>query len=63
VNKIIVTSLFSICLSSAYGQTSFGIKAGINRNDILIENVPFLPIALYQPSIGFHAGIFAKKNL
>lgn len=63
MDKIIITSLLVICLSSAYGQAPFGIKAGINRNDIVIENAPFLPARLYQPNVGFHAGVFTQIRL
>lgn len=48
---------------SAYGQPSFGIKAGLNFNDIIVENAPWLPINLYRPSIGFHLGVISEFRL
>jgi len=46
-----------------FGQTAIGIKGGPNYNTITIKNAPYLPVHLYQPSIGFHAGVFTKVNI
>ncbi len=61
-NALIMVLIF-ICSLNSYGQTSFGIKGGVNYNDIVIENAPFLPISLYRPNIGFHVGVFTRIRI
>lgn len=63
VCKLIVTFLVLICFSQSYSQTLFGIKGGVNYNDIVIDNAPALPINLYRPNIGFHAGVFTQIRI
>lgn len=45
------------------GQLPIGIKAGLNLNDIVIKNAPWLPIRTYMPSLGFHIGVTTAFNL
>ena len=57
-----------LCLSltfaaNSYSQVPIGIKAGLNINDILIENAPFFPVNLFRPNIGFHVGLISKFSL
>ena len=60
MSKILIVAYFLlIWATNSRGQTLFGLKAGLNRNEIVVENAPFLPLLLYRPNIGFHAGMFA----
>jgi len=59
---VLITALIFICTAS-YGQTTFGIKGGINQNNLVIENAPFLPVRSFTPSIGFHIGTVAVIKL
>ncbi len=63
MGKFAVTFLILICVSQSYSQTLFGLKGGINYNEIVIENAPSLPLRLYQPNIGFHVGIFTRIRI
>jgi Outer membrane protein beta-barrel domain len=63
MSKFAVIFLILICINQSYSQTHFGIKGGINYNDIVIENAPFLPISLYRPNIGFHVGLFTRIRI
>jgi hypothetical protein len=63
MSKFAITFLVLICVSKCYSQTLFGIKGGVNYNDIVIENAPFLPISLYRPNIGFHVGVFTHIRI
>ncbi len=63
MSKFTITFLVFICVSQSYSQTLFGIKGGVNYNDIVIENAPFLPISLYRPNIGFHVGVFTHIRI
>jgi len=62
-NRILILSLLLALGISCYGQASFGIKGGLNFNDIVIKNAPFLPIRTYTPSLGFHFGVISKLEL
>jgi len=63
MSKFAVIFLILICASQSFSQTLFGIKGGVNYNDIVIENAPFLPISLYRPNIGFHVGVFTRIRI
>ncbi|MBK5279961.1 MAG: hypothetical protein JJE09_13970 [Bacteroidia bacterium] len=63
MNKILIIFFLLIYTINSCSQISLGIKGGLNRNDIVIENAPFLPIGLYQPNIGFHVGLFSYVHV
>ncbi len=63
MNKIVIIVFLLNYTIHAYSQIPFGIKGGVNRNDIVIENAPFLPIGLYQPNVGFHVGLFGEVRV
>ena len=57
--KIIKTLLFgaatALCVSSVTGQTTFGLKGGVNIAD-MTDN-------LYKPRISGHGGIFVNRSI
>jgi hypothetical protein len=60
---ILIPCLMLTFLANSYSQVPIGIKAGLNLNDIVIKNAPFLPIRTYTPSLGFHIGVTTTFNL
>jgi hypothetical protein len=63
VSKFAITLLILSCATYSYSQTYFGIKAGVNYNDITVRNAPFLPLSAYRPNIGFHVGVFTQIRI
>ena len=63
MSKFAVIFLILICVGQSNSQTFFGVKGGVNYNDIVIENAPFLPMSLYRPNIGFHVGVFTRIRI
>lgn len=60
---ILIPCLILTFRVACYGQIPIGIKFGINGNDIIIENAPFLPVNLYRPSMGFLVGVTSNFRL
>jgi hypothetical protein len=60
---IIVTLIVLATLKFGYAQPVFGVKCGVNLNDVVVENAPFLPIHLYERNVGFNIGVFTQFNL
>lgn len=63
MKAIIVTLVVLTTIEFSYSQPVFGVKGGINLNEIVIENAPFLPILTYENNVGFHIGIFSQFTL
>ncbi len=61
-NKLIVFLLLFYA-TNTFGQISFGITGGVNRNDVIVTNAPFLPTSLYRPNTGYHLGVFTRIQL
>jgi Outer membrane protein beta-barrel domain len=61
----LVTLLLVTCSFASIGQVSFGVKGGINVNEIASKEIPtsFAYLFETEASIGFHFGLFTKLKL
>jgi len=60
---IIVTLVVLTTLEFGYTQPVFGIRGGINLNDIVMDGAPALPKHLYENNIGFHISVLSQFSL
>lgn len=57
---VIILMLGSV---SAFGQFTFGIKGGVNFNDMAVKNIPDGMLDPYVSNIGFHIGLYGMLPL
>jgi len=63
MKQLIILVASVLCWNITVAQTQWGVKAGINYNEVRLENVPFLPISGLRSNIGFHIGGFGELGL
>ncbi len=63
MKSIVPVLVFLIGFGYAYSQPVLAVKGGININDVIVAGAPFLPIRLYEKSIGFHVGVISNYSL
>lgn len=61
--RYLTLSLILIISSTVLAQTQWGLRAGMNFNDIRLDNAPFLPNSYFRNNISFHIGTFVEFSL
>jgi hypothetical protein len=65
MKKLLLLTLVLFSISS-FGQMSFGVKAGLNVNDIILKNTSSSAndySDLYEVNLGYHVGLYGVINL
>ncbi|HYF67428.1 MAG TPA: outer membrane beta-barrel protein [Ohtaekwangia sp.] len=61
--KYVLTAILISFSLYSYGQFSWGVKAGLNINDIAVEGLPKGIEDKSSTSIGFHFGTYGEINI
>ena len=63
MKKQLLVCALVITTINCYSQFSFGLKGGININNIEVVGLPSSLANFYKSNIGFHFGLYGRFNL